>query len=97
MDHLGRKLSFVLVSVPRLVCCLLMVFASEVWMLILGRSLNGISDIFGIGLMFTYTSEIASVSKMTFYGSAILIYLLSLNIRFYTLNFLLELLVLGIP
>ncbi|KOB78315.1 Sugar transporter 11, partial [Operophtera brumata] len=45
---------------PKLVMCMLFIFAKNVWMMLLGRALSGISDVFIISVTSTYTSEIAS-------------------------------------
>lgn len=54
----------ILACVPRLIMCVLFIFASQVWMLILGRAICGLSDAFIIAVAATYISEIASVSNI---------------------------------
>uniref|UniRef100_A0A2A4IYC3 Major facilitator superfamily (MFS) profile domain-containing protein n=1 Tax=Heliothis virescens TaxID=7102 RepID=A0A2A4IYC3_HELVI len=60
MDWLGRKTCIVLGCIPRLVMCFTLLFATEVWMLFLGKIMDGFSNVFILGVVPAYSSEIAS-------------------------------------
>ncbi|XP_037301772.1 facilitated trehalose transporter Tret1-like [Manduca sexta] len=60
VDKIGRKYCIILSCVPKILVGLLFTFASEVWMLMLGRALLGISDAFVFTVVPIYASEIAS-------------------------------------
>ncbi|KAI5645564.1 sugar transporter domain-containing protein [Phthorimaea operculella] len=60
VDNIGRKYSVIAACVPRLIVCLLYTFASEVWMLLLGRGITGVIDCLVLTVVPMYASEIAS-------------------------------------
>ncbi|PZC74815.1 hypothetical protein B5X24_HaOG207128 [Helicoverpa armigera] len=60
MDRLGRRTCIVIGCIPRLVMCFSLLFATEVWVLFLGKVMDGFSNVFIIGVVPTYSSEIAS-------------------------------------
>ncbi|XP_068625677.1 facilitated trehalose transporter Tret1-like isoform X2 [Battus philenor] len=60
MDSIGRKYCILLTCVPKLIIALLFIFATDIWMLILGRTVNGAIDSFLFIAVPVYASEIAS-------------------------------------
>ncbi|XP_047987856.1 facilitated trehalose transporter Tret1-like [Leguminivora glycinivorella] len=60
VDAIGRKQCVILSSAARLAAALLFLFASEVWMLILGRAIIGLSEGILLSVIPVYASEIAS-------------------------------------
>lgn len=64
VDRIGRKFTIILACVPKVVSGLLYVFATEVWMLLLGRAIAGASDAIVFTVLPMYASEIASVSRL---------------------------------
>ncbi|XP_073963435.1 facilitated trehalose transporter Tret1-like [Choristoneura fumiferana] len=60
VDRVGRKYTVIISYLPRLVMCVIMVFASEVWMILVGRALCGVADTFIFTVVPMYASEIAS-------------------------------------
>ncbi|KAH9634900.1 hypothetical protein HF086_017199 [Spodoptera exigua] len=60
IDLLGRKPFLILVCLPKFVTGFLYIYASEVWMLLLGRALVGIADAGIFTILPMYSSEIAS-------------------------------------
>ncbi|XP_049880719.1 facilitated trehalose transporter Tret1-like isoform X2 [Pectinophora gossypiella] len=60
VDRVGRKYSVILVCLPRLFVCLLYVFSSRVWMLMIGRLISGACDVLTFTVVPMYASEIAS-------------------------------------
>ncbi|CAG4967146.1 unnamed protein product [Parnassius apollo] len=62
LDSIGRKYCVILTSVPKIIVCCLFIFATDVWMLILGRALIGMTDSLVFTVVPVYASEIASVS-----------------------------------
>ncbi|XP_026754181.2 facilitated trehalose transporter Tret1-like [Galleria mellonella] len=60
LDRIGRKQCIILSSVPKVVMCLIFTFATEIWMLMLGRALGAVADIFSFTVVPTYASEVAS-------------------------------------
>ncbi|CAH2059192.1 unnamed protein product, partial [Iphiclides podalirius] len=60
LDGIGRKWCVVLTCAPKILVTIMYVFASEVWMLILGRALIGVADSFLFTVVPVYASEIAS-------------------------------------
>lgn len=63
LDGIGRKYCLLLISVPKFLMTLFLIFATEVWMLILSRSLLICIDCFTFIAVPIYASEIASVSN----------------------------------
>lgn len=63
MDILGRKYGLILACLPKLVANFMFIFATEVWMLLFGRALMGISGTAILTIVPIYASEIASVSR----------------------------------
>lgn len=62
VDRIGRKYTVILACLPKLVICLLFLFAKEVWMILLGRGIGGVTDAMLFTVVPMYASEIASVS-----------------------------------
>ncbi|CAK1594669.1 unnamed protein product [Parnassius mnemosyne] len=60
LDSIGRKYCVILTCVPKMLICILYIFATDVWMLILGRALMGITDSLVFTVVPVYASEIAS-------------------------------------
>ncbi|XP_047993649.1 facilitated trehalose transporter Tret1-like [Leguminivora glycinivorella] len=60
VDFVGRKQCVILSSAARLAAALLFLFASEVWMLIFGRAIVGLSEGILLSVIPVYASEIAS-------------------------------------
>ncbi|KAL4708535.1 hypothetical protein ACJJTC_014143 [Scirpophaga incertulas] len=61
-DILGRKYSIIILNFPSVIGYLLLIFASELWHLILGRALVGASMLFLLTVIPAYASEISSTS-----------------------------------
>ncbi|KOB74189.1 Sugar transporter 11 [Operophtera brumata] len=59
-DKIGRKYSLIIACLPRIITSFIFIYASQVWMFLLGRGICGISDAFTVHITATYTSEIAS-------------------------------------
>ncbi|KAG6463786.1 hypothetical protein O3G_MSEX014074 [Manduca sexta] len=57
VNKIGRKYCIILSCVPKILVGLLFTFASEVWMLMLGRALLGISDAF----VFTVSDDLIEI------------------------------------
>lgn len=53
-------------AAPKVAVGALFTFASEPWMLLLGRAISGVSDTFIFNVIPIYASEIASVSFILF-------------------------------
>lgn len=64
VDRLGRKYSLILITLPKLVACFMFIYASDVWMLLLGRALLGMGDVGTFTILPMYSSEVASVSGL---------------------------------
>lgn len=62
VDRLGRKYSLLLVCLPRIAAGFVFIYASQLWMLLLGRALLGMGDAGIFTILPMYASEIASVS-----------------------------------
>ncbi|CAG9794714.1 unnamed protein product [Diatraea saccharalis] len=62
LDRIGRKYCILIGIIPKIMSALFLLFASKVWMLFLGRALNGMSDAFIFTVVPMYASEVASVS-----------------------------------
>ncbi|XP_073963659.1 facilitated trehalose transporter Tret1-like [Choristoneura fumiferana] len=60
VDSIGSKYCVIFSGVTRLVSALLFIFAREVWMLLLGRCINGLSEGLLVAAVPVYSSEIAS-------------------------------------
>ncbi|CAB3227756.1 unnamed protein product [Arctia plantaginis] len=60
VDIVGRKYGLILACLPKLVAGFIFIFATEVWLVLLGRALVGISDSAIFTLVPMYASEIAS-------------------------------------
>ncbi|XP_045780664.1 facilitated trehalose transporter Tret1-like isoform X2 [Maniola jurtina] len=60
LDAIGRKYSFLLICLPKFLMAVLFIFATEVWMLIVGRVIMGVGDSFLFMVAPIYASEIAS-------------------------------------
>lgn len=60
VDRIGRKSCIIISCLPKILVGFLYIFASEVWMLLLGRAILGISDIYAFNTVPMYASEIAS-------------------------------------
>ncbi|XP_061703967.1 facilitated trehalose transporter Tret1-like [Cydia pomonella] len=60
VDVIGRKQCVILSSVTRMAAALLFLFARDVWMLILGRAILGLSEGIILSVVPVYASEIAS-------------------------------------
>ncbi|XP_026738921.1 facilitated trehalose transporter Tret1-like [Trichoplusia ni] len=60
VDRLGRKYSLILITLPKLVACSMFIYASDVWMLLLGRALLGMGDVATFTILPMYSSEVAS-------------------------------------
>ncbi|XP_068625650.1 facilitated trehalose transporter Tret1-like [Battus philenor] len=74
LDSMGRKFCIILGCVPKTMGVLLYIFATDVWMLILGRVLFGIADsstLIGISI---YASEIATKNTRGASGSLVQIF-----------------------
>jgi MFS family permease len=61
VDRIGHKWFILLAMLPKLGGALLMLFATKIWMLIVGRALDGISVMNLFTVIPAYASEIASV------------------------------------
>lgn len=62
LDKIGRKYCIIISFIPKIAVGFLYIFATEVWMLILGRAIIIMFDSFVFVISPTYASEIASVS-----------------------------------
>ncbi|CAG9118918.1 unnamed protein product [Plutella xylostella] len=60
VDRIGRKYSIILSIIPRTLAYVVFIFGSKVWMVIMGRILQGAADFFTLGAMPMYLTEIAS-------------------------------------
>ncbi|VVC94588.1 unnamed protein product [Leptidea sinapis] len=60
LDIFGRKLSILALSIPRLLASVLLIFATEVWMVLVGRTVMMMSDSFVLVVIPIYAAEIAS-------------------------------------
>ncbi|XP_063621786.1 facilitated trehalose transporter Tret1-like [Cydia splendana] len=60
VDFIGRKQCVIMSSVVRMAAALLFLFARDVWMLILGRAIVGLSEGIILSVIPVYASEIAS-------------------------------------
>ncbi|XP_013142134.1 PREDICTED: facilitated trehalose transporter Tret1-like [Papilio polytes] len=60
IDSIGRKYCVIIACVPKIIVSIIYIFASDVWMLILGRALIGVTDSFVFTVVPIYSSEIAS-------------------------------------
>ncbi|XP_039760879.1 facilitated trehalose transporter Tret1-like isoform X2 [Pararge aegeria] len=60
LDAIGRKYCFLLLCLPKFLTSMLFIFATEVWMLILGRVVIATADSFLFMVAPIYASEIAS-------------------------------------
>ncbi|CAG9794715.1 unnamed protein product [Diatraea saccharalis] len=60
LDRIGRKYCILIGIIPKIVSALFLVFATKIWMVFLGRALNGMSDAFIFIVVPMYASEIAS-------------------------------------
>ncbi|KPJ21147.1 Facilitated trehalose transporter Tret1 [Papilio machaon] len=60
IDSIGRKYCVILACIPKMIVSIIYIFASDVWMLILGRALIGVTDSFIFTVVPIYSSEIAS-------------------------------------
>ncbi|CAG4967167.1 unnamed protein product [Parnassius apollo] len=60
LDCIGRKYCVILTCVPKMLSCILFIFATDVWMLILGRALIGMTDSLVFTVVPVYASEVAS-------------------------------------
>ncbi|CAK1594665.1 unnamed protein product [Parnassius mnemosyne] len=60
LDCIGRKYCVMLTCVPKIIVSILFIFATDVWMLVLGRAFIGIGDFFLFSVVPVYASEIAS-------------------------------------
>ncbi|XP_034837237.1 facilitated trehalose transporter Tret1-like [Maniola hyperantus] len=60
LDAIGRKNCFLLICLPKFLIAMLLIFATEVWMLILGRVIMSVADSFLFMVAPIYASEIAS-------------------------------------
>ncbi|XP_063366181.1 facilitated trehalose transporter Tret1-like [Cydia amplana] len=104
VDFIGRKQSVILSSVVRMAAALLFLFSRDVWMLIMGRALIGLSEGIILSAIPVYASEIASkeirgalgvmLQIFTSIGSMIM---LSVGpfISYFSLNFMFTLLTLA--
>ncbi|CAH2059212.1 unnamed protein product, partial [Iphiclides podalirius] len=63
LDYIGRKYCVLLGVLPKMAAALLYVFATEVWMVIFARALQGLSDSFVFISIPVYISEISSKDK----------------------------------
>lgn len=62
MDRLGRKFTIFLACVVRMAVGFLYIFATEVWMILLGRAILGAADSAIFTVLPMYASEVANVS-----------------------------------
>ncbi|RVE44945.1 hypothetical protein evm_010370 [Chilo suppressalis] len=60
LDRIGRKYCIIMGVVPKIAGALFLGSATDVWMLLLGRALNGVSDAFVFTVVPMYASEVAS-------------------------------------
>ncbi|XP_075986381.1 facilitated trehalose transporter Tret1-like [Anticarsia gemmatalis] len=61
MDRIGRKTCLALATIPRLAVALILTFATQIWMVMLARAIDGvITNALVISVLPTYNSEIAS-------------------------------------
>ncbi|CAG4932808.1 unnamed protein product [Parnassius apollo] len=60
LDCIGRKYCLILICVPKIIVSIFFIFATDVWMLILGRALIGVGDCFLVSVVPVYASEIAT-------------------------------------
>ncbi|XP_063834434.1 facilitated trehalose transporter Tret1-like [Ostrinia nubilalis] len=60
VDRIGRKRCILLAAAPKLAVGLLLTLASDVWMLLLGRSICGVCDLLVFSVVPMYAAEIAS-------------------------------------
>ncbi|XP_059045578.1 facilitated trehalose transporter Tret1-like [Achroia grisella] len=60
LDRIGRRQCIILSCVPKMIMCLIFTFATEIWMLMLGRVFGAIADTFTFTVVPTYASEVAS-------------------------------------
>ncbi|CAK1540967.1 unnamed protein product [Leptosia nina] len=63
LDGIGRKYSVIASAVPKLSMAVLLIFATEVWMVILARCVMTITDSFLFCVVPAYAAEIASKSQ----------------------------------
>ncbi|KAM3959866.1 facilitated trehalose transporter Tret1-like [Aphomia sociella] len=101
LDRIGRKRCIILSCVPKLATCLLFTFATEIWILLLGRAIGAVADVFSFTVVPTYTSEIASKEIRGALGTILQILcslgiLMMLNIGPFTPYFTLNLIYTGI-
>ncbi|XP_050685219.1 facilitated trehalose transporter Tret1-like isoform X2 [Leptidea sinapis] len=63
IDIIGRKFCIVAVSIPKLLSAILLIFATELWMVLLGRSVMLMSDMLVFLIVPIYAAEIASKNQ----------------------------------
>ncbi|KAI8423028.1 hypothetical protein MSG28_014116 [Choristoneura fumiferana] len=85
VDRVGRKYTVIISYLPRLVMCVIMVFASEVWMILVGRALCGVADTFIFtkevrGSLGTFLQILASIGILIMLCSGPFMEYLSVNI-----------------
>ncbi|XP_028159615.1 facilitated trehalose transporter Tret1-like [Ostrinia furnacalis] len=74
VDRVGRKYGLLLVYLPKLVACLLFIFGTRIWALMLARSIEGVSLAFSYVSASTYTAEIADKNIRGSLGTLIQIF-----------------------
>lgn len=63
VDVIGRKYTLLLFACfPKIILCLLYIFANKFWLLLMGRALSGMVDSIVLIIVPMYASEVASVS-----------------------------------
>ncbi|XP_063834435.1 uncharacterized protein LOC135083658 [Ostrinia nubilalis] len=74
VDRVGRKYGLLLVYLPKLVACILLIFGTRIWTLMLARSIEGVSLAFSYVSASTYTAEIADKNIRGSLGTLIQIF-----------------------
>ncbi|XP_050685216.1 facilitated trehalose transporter Tret1-like isoform X1 [Leptidea sinapis] len=74
IDFIGRKYCILAVSIPKLLTAILLICATELWMVILGRSVMFMADCFVLVVVPIYAAEIASKDQRGALGTLLQVF-----------------------